>query len=633
MPYSPELAAAVLAPQPVGIVIGTLRYRFNSNEQDGWIEERSDNSQSNYKILYLLGGKNILVFLTPLEHGRLQILPLAYHIRKKEWFDNSAGVLPHGMPQRAFQTDWKSSTNIFDSSCFACHINSPITYYSAQVDAYQPLGDDQGIACRSCHGPVDEHVRVCRSAPAGQAPGDLKIISLKKSSPDQINDTCASCHAASSPLTASYNPDKPFFDHFDLKGLENPGFFPDGRSFGNNHMYTQWRMSPCVQSGQLQCLHCHKGSGAYSFHDPDQANNACQPCHKDRVEHAVEHTHHKAKSPGTMCISCHMPMIDLRGMEQTDHSMRPPVPAATQAYKSPNACTLCHDKKNAAWADTQVRAWHKNDYQEPYLRSAQLISAARSGDWTRLPEMLAFIENLKREEIATASLIRLLRDCKDTRKWPVFINSLKNDPSPLVRSAAAGSLMGSPMGDTATVLFSALNDKYGLVRIRAVSIIALLSAQSLLPEFRPRFEKAFLEFTTMLTARPDDAQSFFNLGNLYLERRDPARALAMYEYAFRLEPNNMQAMIKSSMAYYYLGKLPEAEKTLHKALKLDPKNAQAHLTLGMLLMELKRTVEAEAAFRNTLKLDPANAAAYYNLGVMFAAEKPNNSLEGAVRPT
>jgi Flp pilus assembly protein TadD len=101
----------------------------------------------------------------------------------------------------------------------------------------------------------------------------------------------------------------------------------------------------------------------------------------------------------------------------------------------------------------------------------------------------------------------------------------------------------------------------------------------------------------------------------------------MYEYAFRLEPNNMQAMINSSMAYYYLGKLPEAEKTLHKALKLDPKNAQAHLTLGMLLMELKRTVEAEAAFRNALKFDPANAAAYYNLGVMFAAEKPNNSLE------
>ena len=274
-----------------------------------------------------------------------------------------------------------------------------------------------------------------------------------------------------------------------------------------------------------------------------------------------------------------------------------------------------------------VRKWFKNDYQEPYLKSAMLIHAARSSDWSRLPEMLSFIENPKREEIAAASLIRLLRNCKDTRKWPVFINSLKNDPSPLVRSAAAGSLIGSPMGDTASVLFNAMNDKYALVRIRAVSILAVLSSQSLMPEYRPRFEKAFLEFTGMLSARPDDAQSYFNLGNLYLERRDIKRALAMYEYTLKLQPDNTQALINSAMAYYYLGQQPEAEQTLRKALKTAPDNAQAHVTLGMLLVEQKRTVEAETAFRKALKNDPANAAAYYNLAVMFADEKPKNSLE------
>ena len=81
--FTPELASTLLTPQPADIVIGTLRYRFNSNEQDGWIEERSDKSQLNYKILYALGSKNILIFLTPLERGRLQLLPLAYHIKKK----------------------------------------------------------------------------------------------------------------------------------------------------------------------------------------------------------------------------------------------------------------------------------------------------------------------------------------------------------------------------------------------------------------------------------------------------------------------------------------------------------------------------------------------------------------------
>ena len=74
------------------IAIGSFRYRFSSNEQDGWIEERSDSSQSNYKITFMLGGKNMLIFLTPLEKGRMQILPLAYNIHEKKWFDNSAGI-------------------------------------------------------------------------------------------------------------------------------------------------------------------------------------------------------------------------------------------------------------------------------------------------------------------------------------------------------------------------------------------------------------------------------------------------------------------------------------------------------------------------------------------------------------
>ncbi|MBN2108111.1 MAG: tetratricopeptide repeat protein [Deltaproteobacteria bacterium] len=625
--YSPALAAIMLSPQAADIAIGSFRYRFSSNDQDGWIEERSDNSQSNYKITYMLGGKNMLMFLTPLEKGRMQILPLAYNMHEKKWFDNSAGSLPHGMPQTSGKSDWKNRSNLFNTSCFACHISSQTSYYRSAADTYQPLGVERGLACHSCHGPVDDHVRACRAAATGQAPDDLKIISFKNATADQINSICASCHAASIPLTASYTPGKTFFDSFDLKGLESPAFYSDGKSLGNSHVYTQWRMSPCVQSGQLQCLHCHTGGGSYRFKEQSLANNACLPCHKDRVEHAAEHTHHKAKGPGSMCISCHMPTIELRGIVQTDHSMRPPMPSVSQTCKSPNACKHCHNKKDLSWADTSVRKWFKNDYQEPYLKSAMFIHAARNSDWSKLPEMLSFIENPKREEIAAASLIRLLRSCNDTRKWPVFINSLKNDPSPLVRSAAAGSLIGSPMGETASVLFNAMNDTHALVRIRAVSVLAVLSSQSLMPEYRQRFEKAFLEFTGMLSARPDEAQSYFKLGNLYLERREIKRALAMYEHTLMLQPDTTQALINSAMAYYYLGQQHEAEKTLLKALKAEPANAQALVTLGMLLVEQKRTAEAETAFRKALNHDPANAAAYYNLAVMFAEEKPKNALE------
>jgi len=60
-----------------------------------------------------------------------------------------------------------------------------------------------------------------------------------------------------------------------------------------------------------------------------------------------------------------MPMTDFARMRRSDHSMLPPTPAATTAFKSPNACNLCHKDKDAAWADQWVRQWRERDYQAP----------------------------------------------------------------------------------------------------------------------------------------------------------------------------------------------------------------------------------------------------------------------------
>ncbi len=150
------------------------------------------------------------------------------------------------------------------------------------------------------------------------------------------------------PLAASFSPGARFFDHFDLVTLEDPDYYPDGRDLGENYTLTSWLLSPCVKSGQLTCLHCHTSSGRYKFKDPAKANQACLPCHQQRVEQAAAHIHHDLDKPGTpgTCISCHMPMTEFARMRRTDHSMLPPTPAATLKFKSPNACNLCHQDKD-----------------------------------------------------------------------------------------------------------------------------------------------------------------------------------------------------------------------------------------------------------------------------------------------
>ena len=114
-------------------------------------------------------------------------------------------------------------------------------------------------------------------------------------------------------------------------------------------------MSPCVKGGKLHCVTCHTSSGRYRF-KKEKFNNACLPCHEERVKNVAAHSHHPAESEASRCISCHMPTTEFARMQRSDHSMLPPTPATTIAYQSPNACNGCHADKDAAWADKLVRS-------------------------------------------------------------------------------------------------------------------------------------------------------------------------------------------------------------------------------------------------------------------------------------
>jgi hypothetical protein len=93
-PYTPEFAKANLTPQQKDVVIGKYRYRANIGLQAGGVLETDPKGKKQkYPILHALGGKNVYYFLTPLERGRLQTLPVAYDVHTKQWFDTAAPAL------------------------------------------------------------------------------------------------------------------------------------------------------------------------------------------------------------------------------------------------------------------------------------------------------------------------------------------------------------------------------------------------------------------------------------------------------------------------------------------------------------------------------------------------------------
>jgi tetratricopeptide (TPR) repeat protein len=622
-PYSAVFAKEKLTPHQGDIPIGKYKYRPDINE--GVVIETGPKGKKKYPIAHVLGGKNVYYFLAPFKKGRLQTLPVAYDVNKKEWFDTAASGMRHFPGGERGQTvNWKEYPYTFNTACYSCHVSQLSTNYDPKTDTYHTTWAEPGINCETCHGSSVEHNKIAKATPKGQPLPELRIIRTKTMTKQQRNDLCSSCHAKASPLTLEYKPEERFFDHFDLVTLEDPDYYPDGRDLGENYTLTSWSMSLCVKSGKLDCIHCHTSSGRYRF-KKEKFNNACMPCHEDKVNNPPEHTHHPAESEASKCISCHMPMTAFARMNRSDHSMFPPAPAATMAYKSPNACNLCHKDKDAAWADTYVRQWRTRDYQAPVLKRAALIDAARKRDWSKLPDMLAYIQSKDRDEVFATSLIRLISPTQDPKALTALLAAAK-DPSPLVRGAAVQALGLISTTESLQALVEATGDDCRLVRVRAAAGIASFPRMSAPPAYQAQLKKANKEYLAFIMARPDQWTSHYNMGNYQLGRGETKNAVASYQAALKLEPQAVMAMVNSSIAYAQMGENGKAEQSLQKALKIAPDNAAANFNMGLLKAEKHDLKTAEKYLKKAFKADPQMAQAAYNLCIITSKDHINEAV-------
>ncbi|WP_374288327.1 ammonia-forming cytochrome c nitrite reductase subunit c552 [Desulfovibrio desulfuricans] len=627
-PYSDAAIGAHLLPQGKDIESGGRLYRAYCGPGEGFVRETGPDGKHDYAIAQVLGGKNVYYFLTPLERGRLQTLPVAFDVRGRQWFAVAASTARHGPHFRAGGHEglsWRDPAYTFNTSCHACHVSQLSANYDAATDTYSTTWREPGINCETCHGPSQAHNDACLAAQPGNQPADLKIIRIKKDlTRQQRDDSCAACHAKMSPITDAFRPGERFFDHFDLILLENDDYYPDGRDLGENFTFTSWLAAPCVQAGKLECIFCHTSSGRFrQAKDPDQA---CLPCHKDKQAGLDKHTRHKPESPGSRCISCHMPKTDFARMARSDHSMRPPAPAATASFGSPNACQGCHTNKDAAWADAHVRQWRSRDYQAPVLARARLIQSARQRNFSQLPAMLASLTAPKQDPVYAASLLRLLRACPDDTKWPV-VRAALNDESELVRASAAASLTENREPVTLAALGKACADQSRLVRVRAAEALAGVQDKQIPEPLQQAVARARAELAESFSVRADDWTGSYNRGNYLLRSGDFAAALTAYEAALRLRPDAGAAHVNAAMAQARMGNMAGAETSLRKARAIDPGNAATAYNLGLVLAERGLRAEAADQLLAALRLAPTMSEAAYNLGMLTAPTDPEKSLQ------
>ena len=254
------------------------------------------------------------------------------------------------------------------------------------------------------------------------------------------------------------------------------------------------------------------------------------------------------------------------------------------------------------------------------LKRASLIDAARKGDWTKLADMLAYINDPKRDEVFAASIIHLISPTQDQKVLPALLLAAK-DQSPLVRGAAVQALGLIPTTESLQALVEATGDEYRLVRVRAAAGIATFPHLTAPLAYQEQLNKANKEYVSFIMARPDQWTSHYNMGNYQLGRGETKNAIASYQKALKLEPQAVMAMVNSSIAYAQTGENGNAEQSLQKALKLAPDNAAANFNMGLLKAEKNEPKQAEKYLKNAFNADPQMAQAAYNLCIITAKDR------------
>ena len=104
LPFHMMLAARALTPPAQALAVGGKRYDVDLD--DGAVLEHTGGETVRRPIAHVMGGKNVFYFLTPLDRGRLQVLPVAYDVREKGWYDTTASMVRHAIGHPDDPVDW-----------------------------------------------------------------------------------------------------------------------------------------------------------------------------------------------------------------------------------------------------------------------------------------------------------------------------------------------------------------------------------------------------------------------------------------------------------------------------------------------------------------------------------------------
>ncbi|MFQ5492070.1 MAG: multiheme c-type cytochrome [Phycisphaerae bacterium] len=434
-------------------------------------DTRDDGPRGWQQVVMTTGSHHFQTYWVGSKQGReLHNLPFAWMVAENRWIPRDEAFLrPPGM-QRSFAR--------WNDNCVECHATGGAPDRHPENGIFDTRVAELGIACESCHGPGEEHIRanadpLRRYRFRIRDAADPTIVNPAKLSPRRATHVCGQCHGANVfrgkafAQGLRYRPGDDLLEtRLVLRGTDKNlveservdwrsqqyhvnnqdedfmrnRFWPDGmiRIAGREHNAIV--ESACFRKGEMTCLSCHS---MHDYTEPsdqlgDQMGDdeACLQCHQVYRSRLEEHTHHEAGSSGSRCYNCHMPHTVYGLMQNVrSHWIDSPSVATTVETGRPNACNLCHLDRTLAWTNEHLADWYE-------IRPAQL-----SKDQTRVAGSLLWLltgHAHQRAMMAWHMGWGPAQEASGTDWMVPYLGHLLIDPYSAIRHIAARTLRSLP---------------------------------------------------------------------------------------------------------------------------------------------------------------------------------------------
>ena len=598
-----------------------------------------DGKMGEFEISHTFGWYPLQQYLVPFPGGRLQCLPIAWDVKEKKWF--------HLYPKVPIDPkDWLYWTNAgqnWNGMCAECHSTNLKKNYDIQNDSYQTTWSEIDVSCEACHGPASRHV-AWAELPDMARPQivdyDLVVNTKGMHSREQV-ELCAPCHSRRAILGDYTHAEKDLLDSM-LPSLLTPGlYFADGQILEEVYVYGSFTQSK-MYSRNVRCSDCHD---VHSIKKVKEGNALCLQCHRAGVYDTKAHHFHKSRGEkgepiksadgrvlfevgtGAECMQCHMPerlymVIDSRA----DHSFRIPRPDLSIKLGVPNACNRCHVDKTNEWSDQYITKWYGPGRRAHY---GTILAAGRQKSAAAYKDLVRLSSDPLYPVIVRSTALSLLEDYPGKETQRAYAQALLDDEA-LIRRTAVDGLHVSDPKHQAQLLSSMLYDPVKAVRIEAARRMAEIPDPPLDNNQKMVFRAALEEYQESMKYSADFAFGRYNLANLYVNLRQPEKAVESYKAAIKIDNLFYPAKVNLAMLYNQMGQNNEAETLLREVATLHPEMYEVHYSLGLLLAEEKKYAEAASYLKQAAKGMPARARIHYNLGLLLQHLKKDSDAEASL---